>query len=124
MTIAGKVADAPGQIADSLPVNAIAALLLAAYLLAVVVQCNATQLGRELYTDMFGSGSQRPFWRWALAFTVLAALANIPSLHKLFGPGFLMAVAAMLIQQAERGRLGTLNNSIRQLFGYSTTRTS
>jgi hypothetical protein len=119
--ISRQVTGTVGNVVDGVPVNAIVALLLAGYLIACIVQANVTGLGTQLRADLFGDSSHKPFWRWALAFTLLAWLAGIPSLSKFFGPMFLLSLLAMLITQAEKGQLATLNSSLRQLFGYGST---
>lgn len=121
--IAAQVSGKVGDGLSAVPVNAIVSLLLAGYLIAVMANGNLTALWTQIKLDLFGDGTptHQPFYRWAVAFVILAALAHSRTLNPLFGPLFFVAIAAMLITQSQTGGLAQLNSSIKQFFGFTTS---
>lgn len=123
--IAAQVSGRVGDTISAVPVNAIVSLLLAGYLIAVMAQGNLTVLLTQIKLDLFGDGTiaHQPFYRWAIAFVILAALAHSRTLNPLFGPLFFAAIVAMLVTQAQTGGLAQLNSSIKQFFGFTQSTT-
>lgn len=102
------------------PTNAIGALLLGAYLLAVLWQGNLGKLAGAARDDFFGQNGQPAFWRWAAAMLVLVMLANSRRANWLFGPILGVSLVAMLINvaNADPQAIQNLRNGLAQLYGY------
>lgn len=102
------------------PTNAIGALLLGAYLLAVLWQGNLGALASAASQDFFGTNNQPAFWRWGVALLVLVYLAQSRRANWLFGPVLAIALVAMLINAASNNPqvFANLQAGLAQFYGY------